>query len=417
MHRKRCQAESRRTGISRHCITIDRMRSPLALTAMAVAALAGALMASAGGPALARPPAPPAPDLATWLYGAHRWPGASVLAELGRLPADARRLYLSVEDGTRLLLDEPDEARRLGVLLDAAHARLGLAVDAMLLQDPAWASDPEGAIRRAARVLAFHAARRAAGRQGFTGLHFDVEPHTEEAWRCADARARRETVLGLQRVFAGVARLARDAAGPGLRLSAALPWWLGPLSAEVREAAPAAWLAGLDEVVLMVYGDPGGPLVGESPAAVLRRVDDARLWAELPPGRGLRIGLATHEYRDAAALQVALREVAAALAQRPGFRGLAVFAHGRPFDAPLVTSLEGRVLDPQGRPVAGARVRAADQETRSNRCGLFLLRRLPAPAADVAIDADGFTPARVSAPGLTPGRHRELAPVVLRRAP
>jgi hypothetical protein len=54
----------------------------------------------------------------------------------------------------------------------------------------------------------------------------------------------------------------------------------------VPNAAPAEWLTEFDEVVLMVYGDPGGPLVGESAAAILRRLDDERLWRSLPPGRG-----------------------------------------------------------------------------------------------------------------------------------
>jgi hypothetical protein len=267
-------------------------------------------------------------------------------------------------------------------------------------------------VRRVERALAFHTGRRAAGRPGFAGLHLDIEPHTEEPWQCADVPARAEMVRGLQRVFGAVAR--RIAAeGSGLRLSAALPWWLGPLSEQIREAAPAGWLADLDEVVLMVYGDPGGPLVGETPAAVLRRVDDTRLWADLPAGRGLRIGLASYEYRDPAALEAALRTVDAALAPRPGFRGLAVFAHGQPYDAPLVTSVEGRLVDPGGRPVAGVRVRAGDQETWSNRCGLFSLRRLPPPAAEVVATVDGFGPTRFTVAGLVPGRHRELPPVVL----
>jgi CheY-like chemotaxis protein len=77
----------------------------------------------------------------------------------------------------------------------------------------------------------------------------------------------------------------------------------------------------------MIYGDPGGPLVGESSAAVLRRIYDARLWRNLPSGRGLRIGLTTFEYKDLATLRAAIGEVTAAPGARPGYRGLAVFAN------------------------------------------------------------------------------------------
>jgi carboxypeptidase family protein len=381
------------------------MRSDLARSATAVVALAAALITSARG----NPPAPP--DVATWVYGAHRWSSAETRAELGRLPAGARRVYVSVEDGPRLVLEDGADAHRLAEVLDVAHAR-GLAVEAMLLQDPAWAADAEGAARRATRVLAFQAARRAAGRPGFAGLHFDVEPHTEDAWLCAAPADRRAMIRGLQHVFATVGRGVR-AAAPELRLSAAVPWWLGPLSASVPEAAPATWLAQLDELVLMVYGDPGGPLVGESASVALRRIDDARLWGALPRGRGLRIGLATYEYPDPAALDAALHGVARALGGRPGFMGLAVFAHGQPFDAPLVASLEGRVTDRAGVPIAGARVRGGDQETRTNRCGVFVLRRLSPPAVELAVAAEGFVPARLTASGLVPGRLRELAPLVL----
>jgi hypothetical protein len=380
------------------------MRRVLACTATAVVALAGAGIGPTRGDTRS-------PHVAAWVYDTHLWPPARMDAELARLPGDARRLYVSVESGHRLVLEDAAATARLGHLLDVAHGR-GLEVEAMLLQGPEWAGDAEGAVRRIERALAFHAGRRGAGRPGFSGIHLDVEPHTEEAWQCADAAGRAAIVRGLQRVFAAVARRVAAEAG-GLRVSAALPWWLGPLSEQVREAAPAGWLADLDEVVLMVYGDPGGPLVGETPAAVLRRVDDARLWADLPPGRGLRIGLASYEYRDAAALAAALRAVDAALAPRPGYRGLAVFAHGQPYDAPLVTSIEGRLVDPGGRPVAGVRLQAAGQETRSNRCGRFALRRLPAPSAEVIATADGFAPARFTAAGLVPGRHRELPPVVL----
>ncbi len=87
-------------------------------------------------------------------------------------------------------------------------------------------------------------------------------------------------------------------------------------------------------------------------------------------------------------------------------------AAGRPA-AP--SPLEGCVVDRAGRPVVGARVRATSKEARSNRCGLFLLRWLPAPAVELTVEADGFRPARVTATGFVPGRQRQLPPVVLER--
>lgn len=279
-------------------------------------------------PAPGARPRPPAPDTAIWVYGANRWTPDQQEAQLARFAAMAGRLYLSVEDGPRLLVDDPDGARRLGALLDRAAGRFGLAVEAMLLQDPSWVTDPAGAAERVMRVVAFHAARQAVGEPGFVGLHFDIEPHSEEAWPCASTEERTATIRSLQEVFRR-ARVAMRAGSPAppLTLSAALPWWLGHLSAEVASAAPAEFLVELDEVVLMVYGDPGGPLVGESAASVLRRIDDARLWRNLPPGRGLRIGLATFEQKDVTALRATMAEVAAGLAGRPGFRGVAIFAN------------------------------------------------------------------------------------------
>jgi hypothetical protein len=391
------------------------MRTRLARAATWLAAV-GVLLETAGGPHATAGPH----DVAVWVYGAHRWTDPGATAALGRLPAGARRLYLSVEDGPRLVLDDPGDARRLGAILDAAGEGASFTVEAMLLQDPGWASDPDGAAARVARVLDFHAARRAAGRPAFAGLHFDVEPYTDDAWVCGDAAGRRALVRGLQAVYGAIARRAapwRAGASP-LRLTAALPWWLGPLSAEVPEAAPGRWLADLDEVVLMVYGDAGGAVVGDSAAAVLGRVDDDRLWREAaawPPGRGLRIGLATYEYRDAAALAAGMREMAAVLAPRSGFRGFAIFGHGQPFDAPRGAALEGRVVDRDGRPVAGAHVRAGAESARSNRCGLFALRRLPAPAVEVTVEADGFRPARRQATGLVAGRQTDFPPIVLER--
>ena len=355
-------------------------------------------------------------DVAVWVYGAQAWSDSEAIRHLARRPARAGRLYLSVETGSRLLVDDPADAARIGAALDAA-ACLGLQVEAMLLQDPGWLKDSEGAAVRAARVIAFDRARRAAGRPGFIGLHFDIEPHTEEEWVCGDATARRDMLRRLHDVFGRIARARDEAGAPRLMLSAALPWWLGSLSAEMPEAAPSALLTRLDEMVLMVYGDPGGPLVGESAAAVLRRVDDPRIWSRIPPGRGLRVGLATYEYRDEAALEVAIREVSVHLGGRAGFRGVAVFELDQPFSAPLVASIAGQVLDRVGTPIPGARIQVANRTTSTNRCGLFGLAGVPFPAAFLTVVAPGFAPAEVSLAGLVPGRERTLPPITLEVPP
>ena len=375
-----------------------------------------------GGVSIARAPeagaSADAPDAAIWVYGAHRWGPDERDDHLARLGAIARRLYLSVEDGPRLVVDDPDDARRLGELLDRAAGRFGLAVEAMLLQDPSWVSDPTGAVERVARVVAFHAARRASGRPGFAGLHFDLEPHTTETWECAVVGERAAIVRGLQDIFRRARAAARAGApAPSPTMSAALPWWLGPLSAEVPNTTPAKWLVELDEVVLMVYGEPGGPLVGESGPAVLRRVDDTRLWQSLPPGRGLRIGLATFEHRDPAALRATIDEVTARIGVRRGFRGVAIFAHEQPYDAPLLALVEGRLLDASGRPVTGARIRGAGHETETNRCGVFRLKGLPTDGVRLEVAAPGYVPARVGVGQLVPGRLRDLPPVRLERSP
>jgi hypothetical protein len=351
---------------------------------------------------------------AVWMYGAHRWSPATAEARLARLPAAARHLYLSVEDGRRLVMDDPADAERLADLLDLAEGRLGLTVDAMLLQDPSWASDPDGATARVTRVVAFQRTMRAAGRHEFRGLHFDIEPFSTEEWECSAATDRRMTVRRLQAVFAGIKHVVQ-ASGADLPLSAALPWWVVTRGAELPDADPRAWLGALDEIVLMVYGDPGGPLVGESAARVLARVGRGPTWAGLPAGRGFRIGLATYEYHNEAALAASMRQVGAGLARWTGFRGLAVFAYGQPFDAPLVTAVKGRVVDGGGRPIAGATIRGNDQLARSSGCGLFDLRGLPAGRAQITVEAEGFSPASVTVGDLVPGRLREMAPIALKQ--
>ncbi|HEY7139350.1 MAG TPA: carboxypeptidase-like regulatory domain-containing protein, partial [Methylomirabilota bacterium] len=390
-------------------LTPGALGAPLILLALAVAC--APVAPPAGGPRA------DTRDTAVWVYGAQRWTPEERDAQLARFATFARRLYLSVEDGPRLLVDDPDGAR-LGELLDRATGRFGLAVEAMLLQDPGWTGDPAGATERVRRVVTYHAARRARGQAGFAGLHFDIEPHSEEVWACATAPERAATLSQLHEVFRRArAAVQQGAPAPAPQLTAALPWWLGHLSVEVPNAAPAAWLAELDEVVLMVYGDPGGPLVGESVPAVVRRIDDTRLWRDLPPGRGLRIGLATFEHKDLAALRATIAGVESAFGQRAGFRGTAIFANDQVWDAPLVPFVEGRVVDVAGRAVAGARLRGAGHDVESNRCGGFGFKGLPVEGVELEVTAQGYLPIRVPVGRLVPGRVRELPPVRLERAP
>jgi carboxypeptidase family protein len=382
----------------------------LTLLGLALAACAPVAPPGAGSTTDAR-------GAAIWVYGAQRWTPEERDAQLARFATFANRLYLSIEDGPRLLVDNPDGVR-LGDFLDRATGRFGLAVEAMLLQDPGWAGDPAGATERVRRVVAYHAARRARGLPGFAGLHFDIEPHSEEVWACATPAERGATLRSLHEVFHRArAAVQEGAPAPRPQLTAALPWWLGHLSVEVPNAAPAEWLVELDEVVLMVYGDPGGPLVGESVPAIIRRIDDARLWRDLPAGRGLRIGLATFEHKDLAALRATIAGVESTFGARLGFRGIAIFANDQVWDAPLVPFVEGRVVDASGGGVAGARLRGAGHDVVSNRCGGFGFKGLPVEGVDLEVTAGGYRPTRVTVGRLVPGRVRELPPVRLERSP
>jgi hypothetical protein len=379
-------------------------------------ALLTGCVAPGGAPSTHAVSSPAGSDVAIWVYGAQSWSAGESAAQLARLPGGARRLYMSVEQGPGLVVDDPSGSARLADVL-AVAGRAGLRVEAMLLQDPSWIDRPDDAAARVARTIAFDRAQRAAGGTGLAGLHFDIEPHAQEAWVCGDLAARRDMIHRLQTVFARIARVRDEAGAPRLPLSAALPWWLGPLSSEIPAAAPSMFLAHLDELVLMVYGDPGGPLAGESAGAVMAKVADTRLWARLPPERSVRIGLATYEYQDEASLDAAIRDLTAHLAPRPGFGGTAIFALDHPFAARLEVTIEGRVRDRAGRDISGATVRAPGHTTRANRCGLFALKAALPPSITLTVEADGFSPVELPVSGLVPGRQTTVPPVTLHRGP
>jgi hypothetical protein len=362
-----------------------------------------------------------AADTAVWVYALAHWSEAQWAEKSATLPPGTRQLYASLEDGPKFLLDDEFRGADIQRAVEALRARSGVAVHAMILQDTRWLDDYEGALRRIARVLEVN---RLSPEPAFAGVHVNIEPHTLEEWECGGIAERRRLVLKLQGLLARIAGAIptdspskkKNARGR-LLLSATLPWWIAPLSADVPEASASRWLESVDEIVLMAYGDPGGPLAGGSARARLQRLEDARLWQGIPARKGIRIGLATYEYANAADLQAAGRELDKALGSRPSYRGTAIFHQDGTYGAPLMASVRGLVRDAAGAPVVQARVKVGEREIATNGCGRFTFRNLPSPRVEIQVRGNGFQALTVPVVGLAPGQELEIAPIVVNRGP
>jgi hypothetical protein len=358
-----------------------------------------------------------AAGIAVWVYDLPRWTEGQWEARLAALPPGTRHLYASVEEGPRFVLDDEFRAADIQRVVGDLRERSGIQTHAMILQDTRWLDDVEGARERLARVLALNGTRPD---QAFAGVHVDVEPQTLEGWECGGIPERRVLVQKLQgllaRLASAVPPAGKDRSGR-LSLSAALPWWIGALSAEIPEASPRRFFESLDEIVLMAYGDPGGPRVGGSVQALLRRLEDARLWRDAPPGKGIRIGLATYEYASAADLLATARELDRAFDSQKAYRGTAIFHSTGNYSAPLSASLRGLVQDAAGQPVARASVRVGERRIATNGCGRFVIRDLPTAGVALEVKASGFQGVAVPVAGLTAGEELEVAPIVLNRNP
>jgi hypothetical protein len=159
-------------------------------------------------------------------------------------------------DGTPVL----QHADAWRVLLREAHA-VGLSVEA-LEGAPSYALKAHHAEALAVvdAVIAF--TKSGADRDGFDGLHFDIEPHALYRWRFPESRERMAT--GLVEVALESARRLR--AG-GLRFGVALPFWmqvpdertgeaLGVVTWEgTRQSAAYHLIDRLDYVAIMSYRD------------------------------------------------------------------------------------------------------------------------------------------------------------------
>lgn len=397
-----------------------RRPHPLVVRLRVIALLAAAVLAAcaAAKPAVGGAPAPRArasPPRTAWVYDLPDLPPGALDAAIDRLAARGiTRLFLSVEDGPRFRLDRLD-ARAAVARAVAAAAGRRIEVHAMLLQHPRWPGDPEGAARRAAAAAAFGAA---PGEPPFAGLHLDVEPHTLEAWECGGPERRARLLDDL----AGLVARARAAARTvrPLPISVAVPWWTFRPTGTAQDAAAMRLAASADEVVLMAYGEPGGPLVGGSAERLACRVGLPALLDRLPAGTRLSVGLAAYEYPDAAAIDARADRLDARLGTHSRYAGASLFLGSEPPGAPLVVPIRGRVVGADGRPRPGAVVTVvgagAAVTGRANGCGRFLVR-LPQPgAATLFAEAGGRAGperAALALTGLVAGREREAGTIAL----
>ena len=159
-------------------------------------------------------------------------------------------------DGTPVL----QHAAAWRTLLREAHAA-GLTVEA-LEGAPIYALKPHHgeALAVVDAVVAF--SKAAADRDGFDGLHFDIEPHGLYRWRFPESRER--MAAGLVEVSLESAKRLRAA---GLRFGVALPFWLQvkdeqtgePLGVvtheKQRQSAAHHLIDRLDYVAIMSYRD------------------------------------------------------------------------------------------------------------------------------------------------------------------
>ena len=158
-------------------------------------------------------------------------------------------------------------------------------------------------------------------------------------------------------------------------------------------------------------------MIGGSAQALLARLEDDRLWKDVPAGKGIRVGLATYEYAGASDLLATVKELDRVFGRRKAYRGTAIFHSTGTYGAPLTASLRGLVRDAAGQPVARARVKIGQRRIATHRCGRFAARDLPAAGVTLEVGSLGFQGVSVPVADLTAGQELEIPPIVLHRTP
>ena len=330
-------------------------------------------------------------------------------------------------DGTPVLR----HAEAWRVLLRDAHTA-GLSVEA-LEGAPIYALEAHHgeALAVVDAVVAF--TRGAAQRDGFDGLHFDIEPHALYRWRFPESR---------ERMARGLVEVALDSAArlkaAGLRFGVALPFWmqvqdektgepLGVVTWEkTRQSAAYHLIDRLDYVAIMSYRDrttgPNGAVaIAGDLLAHAAAPGKARVYLGLETAADSeRVWFAVGEPRERALAKMRARgEDPDELEPLEGFRrsitddgtrihhGLRVPA-GTALDAPslvaAMTELAGwygvTQTPPPARDTAAALSLALGTLDQSG--DWKGLRAAPIPGRDGTVYA-GFTGTSVTPPGITFG--------------
>jgi hypothetical protein len=325
------------------------------------------------------------------------------VARLKKLPL-RRTLILSIEQGPQYILDWPGGNELLACVLSNLPPP-AQTVKALFLQDISFMYNRKEAVRRAALLRRFvhdYPGKLAAAQM-------DVEPYATEDWSCGGIPDRR----ALARSLGALLRQVR-AQLDGFPLGLDAGWWYATVGRQIPEIAPGTLFRAVDELYLMYYGDPGGPLLGGSAERVLEQLDAPLFFPG--PGR-VYVALASYEYRSPQHLQAEINKIHARLAARPNFGGFAIFHAGAPFNAPLVRMISGTVTGPDGRGLPDVVIEAGRVRGSSNRCGQFGLRDLPGPGATVVLRRAPYQTEQRVVESLEPGVPHDLGTIRLKRTP
>lgn len=317
-----------------------------------------------------------------------------------RLKAASLRptVILSIEQGGEFVLDRPNGADQVSCALRYLRASSRKA-RFLFLQDAGFLEKQEEAARRAALVAEFVATHRNL----VAGVHVDVEPHTMEECACGGVDAHRRLLGSLHAMLRRVRGSLAD-----LPLAVIAPWWL-PAAAGVPEATLDSLLGSADEICLMVYGDAGGPLVGGTAERVL-----SRLSAPGPFSRGrVYVAVASYEAASRRDLDAEIAGIRSALRRQPAFAGTVVFHATAPFNAPLLSTISGRVTGPNRQGLPGVELTAGGVAGRSNSCGQFYLRGSFGKRVEINFNKPPFRTRTVTINAPPPGGIQELGDVVL----